>query len=174
MRREKMRFQKLLLSAATAVLLAGVSAGSAMAEGCGDGVLINESFDDTLRVTDEFSCTIIGSTIGGQLRLINVQHVLLVNNRVDGEIRVEGNAKTGTANVIENTVFSGELLVREYETANVIGNETLEKTGGGDIRVLSNIGAFVQQNVAAQNLVCEENTALDASYNVARGSERCE
>jgi TRAP-type C4-dicarboxylate transport system permease large subunit len=59
-----MRFPKLFISALTSCVFAGAS-GSAMAEGCGDGVLQGERFDGTLRVSDETSCTIIGSTIGG-------------------------------------------------------------------------------------------------------------
>ena len=168
-----MKTQKLFVRAAIVCLLVGVSGGTAMAEGCGDGVIQGENHEGTLRVTDEDSCTIIGSTIGGDLRIINVQHVILVNNTVNDDIRVDGNALTGTANVIENTVYGGKLIVRDYETANVIGNETLFKKEG-DIRVVSNISAFVQQNIAARNLTCAGNTALDASYNVAKGNENCE
>jgi hypothetical protein len=166
-----MRFPKLFISALTSCVFAGAS-GSAMAEGCGDGVLQGERFDGTLRVSDETSCTIIGSTIGGDIRITNVANVLLINNRVDGEIQVNGNASTGTANVIENTVFGGELVVRDYETANVIGNETLNNKSG-NIEVISNISAFVQQNISARNLICE-NTDTDASYNVAVKQEKCE
>jgi hypothetical protein len=143
-----------------------------MAEGCGDGVLLGERFDSGLSVSDETSCTIIGSTIGGDLRITNVANVLLINNRVDGEIQVNGNAKVGDANVIENTVFGGELVVRDYGTANVIGNETLDSKFG-NIEVISNISAFVQQNISARNLVCE-NTDTDASYNVAVKQKKCD
>ena len=144
-----------------------------MAEGCGDGVIQGERFESTLRVTDERSCTIIGSTILGDLRIINVDNVLLMNNTVNGLIRVDGReADESVANVVENTVFGGKLVVRDYEIANVIGNETLNQKEG-DIRVVRNIRAFVQQNLAARDLICSGNTALDASYNVAQGNERC-
>ncbi len=56
--------------------------------------------------------------------------------------------------------------------SNVIGNETLNKDEG-DIRVVTNMRAFVQQNLAARDLICRENTALDASYNAAAGNENC-
>ena len=69
-----MRFPKLFISALTSCVFAGAS-GSAMAEGCGDGVLQGERFDGTLRVSDETSCTIIGSTIGGDIRITNVANV---------------------------------------------------------------------------------------------------
>ena len=164
----------MLVSAALVCLLVGASGGTAMAEGCGDGIIQGERFEGTLRVTDERSCTIIGSTIGGDLRIINVDNVLLINNTVNGLILVDGQeTDESVANVVENTVFRGHLVVRDYEIANVIGNETLNKKEG-DIRVNTNIRAFVQQNIAARNLVCKGNTALDASYNVARGSENCE
>ena len=169
-----MKTQKLFVSAAIVCLLVGVSGGTAMAEGCGDGVIQGENHEGTLRVTDERSCTIIGSTIGGDLLIINVDNVLLINNTVNGLILVDGQeTDESVANIIENTVFRGVIVVRDYEIANVIGNETLNKKEG-DIRVNTNIRAFVQQNIAARNLRCIGNTALDASYNVARGSENCE
>ena len=169
-----MNLQKLTVIAAMSGLFLGLSGGAAMAEGCGDGVIQGERFEGTLRVTDERSCTIIGSTIRGDLRIINVDSVLLVNNTVNGRILVDGQeADESVANVVENTVFAGDIVVRDYEIANVIGNETLNKSEG-DIRVVTNIRAFVQQNLAARNLTCRGNTALDASYNVAKGSEICE
>jgi len=168
-----MRFQNLMVVAAMSCLFLGVSGRAAMAEGCGDGVLLGERFD-TLRVTDEDSCTIIGSTIDGDLRIINVDNVLLMNNLVGGLIRVDGRgADESVANVIENTVVGGKLVVREYEIANVIGNETLNQFEG-DIRVILNIRAFVQQSLAARDLICNGNTTVDASYNVAQGTENCD
>jgi len=168
-----MKTQKLIVIAAIVCLLVGVSGGAAMAEGCGDGVIQGERFESTLRVTDERSCTIIGSTIRGDLRIINVDNVLLMNNTVNGLIRVDGReADESVANVVENTVFGGKLVVRDYEIANVIGNETLNQKEG-DIRVVRNIRAFVQQNLAARDLICR-GTSVDASYNAAIGNKDCE
>ena len=168
-----MKTQKLIVIAAIVCLLVGVSGGAAMAEGCGDGVIQGERFESTLRVTDERSCTIIGSTIRGDLRIINVDSVLLVNNTVNGLIRVDGQeTDESVANVVENTVFGGKLVVRDYEIANVIGNETLNQKEG-DIRVVRNISAFVQQNLAARDLICR-GTSVDASYNAAIGNKDCE
>jgi len=168
-----MKLQKLIGIAAIGCMALGAS-GAAMAEGCGDGVIQGERFQGTLRVTGERSCTIIGSTIDGDLRIINVDNVLLMNNLVGGLIRVDGRgADESVANVIENTVVGGKLVVREYEIANVIGNETLNQFEG-DIRVILNIRAFVQQSLAARDLICRRNTALDASFNVAVGNEDCE
>ena len=168
-----MKPQKLIVIAAIVCLLVGVSGGAAMAEGCGDGVIQGERFESTLRVTDERSCTIIGSTIGGDLRIINVDNVLLMNNTVNGLIRVDGReADESVANVVENTVFRGDLVVRDYEIANVIGNETLHKKEG-NIQVVRNIRAFVQQNLAARDLICR-GTSVDASYNAAIGNKDCE
>ena len=169
-----MNSHKLMVVAAMSCLFLGVSSGAAMAEGCGDGVIQGERFEGTLRVTDERSCTIIGSTIGGDIRIINVDSVLLVNNTVNGRILVDGQeADESVANVVENTVFVGDIVVRDYEIANVIGNETLNKKKG-NIEVVRNIRAFVQQNLAARDLNCRGNTALDASYNIAKGKERCD
>ena len=83
-----MKTQKLIVIAAIVCLLLGVSGGAAMAEGCADGLIQNETFDNNLVIRDEGSCTITGSTIPGNLRLINVRHVNLLNNVVGGNIRV--------------------------------------------------------------------------------------
>ena len=161
-----MRTQKLLVIAAISCVLFGVSGGATMAElnGCGDGVLRNETFDGTLRVTGDEPCVIIGSTIQGDIIVLNLPYVLLLNNKVGGEIRVDGNAGNGVANVIANTVL-GNLIVRDNELAYVIENETL--TGG--ISVKFNVKAFVQKNIAAQDIICRENTDLSSFLNLSGG-----
>ena len=172
-----MKFQKLFVIAAIVCLLVGVSGGAAMAEGCGDGLIQNETFEGNLVITDELSCSIIGSTIMGNLRVRDTANVLLLNNKVGGSIRVihtDDREGRGVANVIANTVFSGNLVVKEYATANVIENETLTgKEGKGNIRVIGNTNALVQKNIAAHNLICE-NTSQDAFLNVARNKLDCE
>jgi len=158
-----MKFQKLFVIAAIVCLLVGVSGGAAMAEGCADGLIQNETFEGNLVITDELSCSIIGSTIMGNLRVRDTANVLLLNNKVGGSIRVihtDDREGRGFANVIANTVFSGNLVVKEYATANVIENETLTgKEGKGNIRVIGNTNALVQKNIAAHNLICKETTA---------------
>ena len=167
-----MKTQKLLVIVAISCLLLGLSVGAAMAElnGCGDGLLINEEFDGNLRITGDETCTIIGSTIAGNISAINLPYIVLINNRVGGRIRVDGNEGIGTANVIANTVLTGNLVVRDVEFANVIENETLT----GSIRVVDNINALVQKNISAKNLRCTGNTDLDAFFNFAGASLQCE
>ena len=167
-----MKTQKLFVIVAISCLLLGVSSGAAMAEGCGDGLIQNETIDGNLRITDD-SCTIISSTITGNIRVINSDHVLLLNNKVGGRIRVDGNAGTGTANVVANTVFGGPIVVRDLENANVIENETLSKERG-NIRVLGNVSALVEKNIAMIKLVCKENTELDAFVNKAGAKLDCD
>lgn len=152
-------------------LMATVTGGAALAEGCGDGVLSNETFDGNLRITDD-SCSVIGTKIKGNLIVLNSDHILLLNNKVGGIIRVDANAGFGTANVIANTVFGGRIVVRDLQNANVIENETLD-VERGNIRVIDNVKALVQKNIAARNLVCRGNTDLDAFVNFAAGEERC-
>ena len=167
-----MKFQKLILSAATACLIVGASGGAAMAS-CGDGVLENETFEGNLFVTDELSCSIISSSINGDLFIRDTLNVLLLNNKVGGRIRVirtDGQEGVGVANVIANTVFSGDLIVKELATANIIENETLT----GTIRVSGNTNALVQKNIAKKNLICEINTSLAAFLNVAGNTLSCE
>ena len=160
-----MKTKKLLVSIAIVCLLVGVSGGAAMAEGCGDGLLQNETFGN-LVIRGE-PCTIIGSTIEGNLRVINSDHVLLLNNKVGGNIRVRDG---GVANVIANTVFGGNLVVKNNDSANVIENETLT----GNIRVTFNTTALVQKNIAAHNLICKETTSdLRAFLNFAGDTLNC-
>lgn len=167
-----MKIQELVLSAVTACLMIGASGGAAMAS-CGDGVLENETFENNLIVTGELSCSIISSNIKGNLTVKDTANILLLNNKVGGRIRVirtDGQEGVGVANVIANTVFSGELFVDEYATANVIENETLTN----NIRVTGNTSALVQKNIAKKNLICEGNTDLEAFLNVAGNTLSCE
>lgn len=171
-----MKNQKPLVIVAIVCLLVGVSGGAAMAEldGCGDGVLYNETFDDGLRITGDEPCAIIGCTIAGDLRVINLPNVLLLNNTVGGIIRVDGNeGGDDNANVIANTVFGGRIVVRDLSVANVIENETLSKEDG-NIRVINNISAVVQKNIASKNLICRENTDVLSFFNFAGNKLDCE
>ena len=166
-----MKTQKLFIIAAISCLLLGALGGAAMAElnGCGDGLLYNEEISDTLRITGDEPCIIIGSTIAGDIRVINLPYVLLLNNKVGGDLRVDGNAGNGIANVIANTVLGAKLVVRDNEVAYVLENETLT----GDIHVYNNVKAVVQKNIAAQDLKCWWNTDLSAFLNLAGGNLNC-
>ena len=84
-----MKAQKFTLSAITACFLLGVSGTAAMATGCGDGVLKDETFDGSLVVDSESSCAIISSTVQGDILVTNSDNVLLLNNKVGGKIRIE-------------------------------------------------------------------------------------
>jgi hypothetical protein len=161
-----MKSQKLIRIAAISCVFLGVSGGAAMAEGCGDGLLQDETFEGNLVVRDQ-SCSIISSTIEGNLRVINSGYVLLLNNKVGGSIRIRDG---GVANAIANTVFGGDLVVRDNHTANIIENETLT----GNIRVIGNTDALVQKNIATRNLICAENTTLDAFVNFAGKKLDCD
>ena len=164
-----MKTQKLLVIVAIVCVLLGLSVGVAMAEGCDGGLIQGETFPGNLRITDD-SCTIIGSTIQGSLRIINSDYVVLLNNRVGGNLRVDGNeGGDGVANVIANTVFGKRLVVRDMGAANVIENETIT----GNIRVIRNVSALVEKNISAQDLICN-NTDTDAFFNFAEGTLRCE
>ena len=167
-----MKFKNFTLKRAISYILL-LTSSAAMAAGCGDGVLENETFDGSLIVNDARSCSIISSTIEGNLIVRDTANVLLLNNVVGGRIRVlrtDGREGFGVANVIANTVFTGNLVVTEYETANVLENETLS----GNIRVNGNIEALAQKNISAGNLTCANNTSLRSFLNFARGTLNCE
>ena len=166
-----MKTQKLLVIVAISCLLLGVSSGEAMAEleGCGDGMLKDETFNSGLRITGNEPCVIIGCTIQGDIRAINLPFVLLLNNKVGGMIRVDGNAGEGVAKVIANTVLGGKIVVKDNDTAYVMENDAVT----ADIRVKFNRKAFVQKNIAAQDIICRENTDLSAFLNLAGGILNC-
>jgi len=166
-----MKTQKLIVIVAIVCLLVGALAGAAMAElnGCGDGVLKDEVFNSGLRITGDEPCVIIGCTIQGDIRATNLPYVLLLNNKVSGMIRVDGNAGIGVANVIANTVLSDKIVVRDNEVAYVLENDVVT----GDIRVNFNTKAYVQKNIAAQDIKCRENTNLNAFFNLAGGDNTC-
>jgi len=136
--------------------------------GCGDGVLKDETFNSGLRITGDEPCIIIGSTIQGDIRAINLPYILLLNNKVGGIIRVDGNG-SGVANVIANTVLGDKIVVRDNDTAYVLENEAVT----GDIIVKFNTKAVVQKNIAAQDIRCRENTDLNALLNLAGGKLNC-
>ena len=160
-----MKFHDLLMSTLVSFCILGASTGVVMAS-CGDGLLYNENFDGDLRIdSSNTDCTIISSTIAGDLILTNVNSVVLLNNKVGGRLRVNGNAKTGTATVVGNIVYGKNLVVREMATATVAENEAL----AGPIRVNQNITARVLQNIASGVVVCKENTSLIASGNISSG-----
>ena len=165
-----MKTQKLIVMAAIVCLLVGASGGAAMAEGCGDGFLQNETFDGSLLITGDEPCVIMGCTIQGDIRAFNLPYVLLLNNKVGGIILVDGTTGTGVANVIANSVLGEKITVREHATAYVIENEALT----GNIRVIQNVEAFVQKNIAANNFLCQENTELTSFFNFAGNSLNCD
>jgi hypothetical protein len=162
-----LKIQKLIVIVAIVCLLVGALGGAAMADlnGCGDGVLKDETFNSGLRITGDEPCVIIGSTIQGDIRAINLPYVLLLNNKVGGIIRVDGNAGFGVANVIANTVLGKKIVVRDNEVAYVLENGAVT----GDIIVKFNVKAFVQKNIAAQDIRCTENTDLNAFLNLSGG-----
>ena len=166
-----MKIQKLIVIVAIVCLLVGALGGAAMAElnGCGDGVLKDEVFNSSLRITGDEPCVIIGCTIQGDIRAINLPFVLLLNNKVGGMIRVDGNAGEGVANVIANTVLGDKIVVRDNGTAYVMENDAVT----GDIRVNFNTKAFVQKNIAVQDIICRENTNLNAFLNLAGEKNTC-
>ena len=161
-----MKSQKLLIIGAIVCMLLGVSGGAAMATGCGDGLIQDETFDGSLIIDGE-PCAIISSAIQGDVIVTNSPHVLLLNNKIGGNLQVKD---AGVANVIANTVFSGEIDVTESDTANVIENETLI----GHIRVTFNQNALVQKNISKDGLFCVENTVLSEFLNIAGGTDLCE
>ncbi len=139
---------------------------------CRGGLIFEETIDGDL-VLEGGACSIISSTINGDVRVIDSDYITLLNNEIEGKVRVArslGQEGTGVANIIANTVVDGNFAVSHYAVANVIENETLF----GSVRVHGNSKALVQKNIAAQNLICRQNDDLSAFVNFAREDVSCE
>ena len=139
---------------------------------CLGGLIQEQTVDGDLIVAGG-ECTIISSTIEGDVHIRDSDYVLLVNNEISGRVQItrsDGNEGAGVAHVIANTVVGGNFTVRDYDEVNVIDNHTLM----GSIRVNGNRKALVQKNIAAYNLFCKENENLSSFVNFAREQLRCE
>jgi len=164
-----MNLQKLFNTVAVCYILGASEA--AMAQ-CLTGLIQYDTVDWDLVVSGG-PCSIISSTIKGDVLVIDSDYVVMLNNEVSGMVRLtrsEGQEGDGAANVIANTVVGGNLMISDYAIANVIENETLT----GSVRVYGNTEALIHKNIAAYNLVCRENGDLSAFVNFAREALSCE
>jgi hypothetical protein len=81
-------------------------------------------------------------------------------------VRIFGSIVLGRRRVNRNvTVLGKKIVVRDNEVAYVLENGAVT----GDIIVKFNVKAFVQKNIAAQDIRCTENTDLNAFLNLSGG-----
>lgn len=150
-----MKFQKLLISAATAFCLVGAS-GVAVAQDntCPDGTVVNQTVDGNLVVTKQ-DCLVQGATITGSVEVNNLGKpagiFILKDTTVQGEVRVTG----GDSAVIDNSVIAG-LVLRVVDTNATLVTNTLLPTGKMVFR--DNAAALIIKNVAAfGDILCVDN-----------------
>lgn len=158
-----MKFQKLFVSVVTACLMLGAS-NAAMALGCLTGVIQDTIVDEI--VIDGGSCLIIGVSVRGNIDVSNGDAVVMVENDVDGRIRV---VNTGFVGVVGNRVANGNINVRESGQVQVLDNDTKI----GSILVNQNSEADVNRNDANFNIRCRGNGRLDSFANSAGGLDNC-
>lgn len=139
---------------------------------CPNGLIQETTMDGDL-IIEGRPCSVMSSTIKGDVIVMDSSDVTVLSNWVGGKVRVvrsEGREGEGVVSVIANTVLGGNVMVSDHAIANVIENETLT----GSIRVYGNNKALVHKNIAAYNLVCRENGDLSAFVNFARETLSCE
>lgn len=154
-----MKFQKLLLSAATAFCLVGAS-GVAMAQdnNCPGGTVENQTVDSNLVVTNQ-DCLVQGAIITGSVKVNNLGKpdglFVLKDTTVKGEVIITG----GISAVIDKSVIAGSVLRVVDTTATVVRN-TLLPTGNMVFR--DNAAALIIKNVAAfGDILCVDNVHPD-------------
>ena len=158
-----MKIQKLILSAATAWLMVGVS-GAAMAVDC-DGIIEDETVQN-VTVGEGASCIVIKSNVRGTFVATGASVVVLTGSNVDGQVLIED---SGVVAVEDNDIWDGSLIVRDSDQVAVTDNNVQ-----GIIRVNRNISAIVTRNSSEVGILCKNNIKLDAAFNRASGNVDCE
>ncbi len=161
---------KILLSAV--VLSVAPTASAVATVKCHGGLIQDQNVHGDVVVTGG-TCSIISSSVMGDVRVLDSSDIVLLNNDIAGTVRVvrtSGQKGDSVANIIANTVRGGNVTVRGYAVANVIENETKI----GSIRVDGNTEALVHKNISEYHLICRDNTELSAFVNFARKTLSCE
>ena len=141
-----MKFQKLLLSAATVCLLS-VAPDAAMARNdCPSGTITGGTY--TAIVINEFaSCLIVGAVIGsGGVIVTNADQFTMKSSVVSGHVRV---TNTVSAFLADNQVQDANLVA----TGNLFSNVVRNYVVGGDIRVNDNTCEQQQEVAVLQNVI---------------------
>jgi hypothetical protein len=158
-----MKFQKLILSAATAFLMVGGS-GAAMAVDCANGRIIFETVPEI--VIDGQSCFIYAVTVEGKVTVTNSPVLNMSFTNVGGPMTIKNGEN---ASVFRVDVLKGNLVVNNYDAAVVLSNTVKD----GVLKVNNNLLAVVWRNTVTGNIKCTGNEELEAAGNRATGTEDC-
>ena len=168
-----MKYQKLLVSAATACLLVGVSS-AAMAVDCPNGFIIGQSVDEI--VINGQVCHIEDTVVDGNVTITNSPDVDMIDVQVTGNVTVTGGANTN-ATLARVDSFSGSIDVSGHASAIVtacIARGAGTAADNGNMVVNNNTAAVVYTNLVVGNLTCTGNTELDEYFNRVYGTENCQ
>ncbi len=163
-RRIIMKFKNLIAKSAIAYLLL-LTSSAAMAVGC-EGGIIRDTIVDSVVINGQ-PCFIIGVRVLGRVEVINSPSFVMIENDVGGRLRVRN---SGLVGIVDTRVTNGNFVVLTSDLVAVKDNNVRD----GSMRINRNINATVTRNDAQLNMVCINNTVLDASFNHAdRGEENC-
>jgi len=161
MRREEMRFQNLLLSAATAFCLVGASGAAMAVENCANGFLSGVIEEDV--IIDGTNCTIQDASVSGDIIATGVGDMTVFSTKASGKIQIQdgGVATVGISS-------ARNIRVRRNQVAIVFGN-----LANRNLVVNRNAIASVKQNGATLSIICRGNLELDETRNNTEGEEEC-
>jgi hypothetical protein len=139
---------------------------------------------DNLRVPQDATCTLTGTTVQGTIKVENNATLWARNVRVIGNVQAE-NARL--VNVLESSRVGGSVQIKQGGGATVSDSfvnadiqyesnsatlKALRNDVGGNVQVIQNRGGVeIRSNVIDGNLQCKENSpAPTGGANVVRGS----
>ena len=157
-----MKFEKLLLSAATAFCLVGAS-GAAMADNTCPGGYLSGVIEDDVAVGSGTSCVIQDASISGDIIASGAEDVIVISTKVAGAIKLDDGS---SAAVIASSAKN--IRIRRNEVAIVLGS-----IANRNLVVNANVVARVKQNGAVVSIICRRNADLDESRNNTEGEEDC-
>jgi hypothetical protein len=185
--REMFKSKSIFFGAITSLSLIAAP-GAAMAIDCPRNGSINGGTYDEIVITDFVSCEVVGVLVTGHILVRNADHFTLIGSSITGDVRV---INTVSAVILSNQVINGDLVTRGVTSAAVVKNmvnggsvvvsdaqcaqrqvSLVERNEviNGNLRVNCNEKADVKENnVRGGDVTCKNNDRLDSSRNDAVG-----
>ena len=161
-----MKLQMLLSSIATGGLLLAVC-GVAMAVGCPKGQILFDTVDEI--VIDGESCIINAVTVEGKVIVKNSPVINISFSDIGGLLEIKNSESVA---VINSDVYKGNVEITNNEGTDpvVIANNTVQS---GDLIVKNNVEVVVQRNAVNGDIKCTNNGQQEAKGNRASGKINC-
>ena len=178
-----MKVRNLLANTLAGCLLMGAS-GAAMAVGCPTGSIIGGVVSEIVIEGTGADCTVVNVTVMGRVRVVGVGQFTMIGSRVGGVLRVKESASAALvanevwrgplvaslnlhSTVFQNVVHSGDITVNKNSmTATVVENSIMS----GNMLVKDNRNADVIENSVGGNIRCPRNASLNSFANSATGT----